>query len=374
MRVRECPKTPSQHKTKNMEHKSSMHVNIAQGNSEAHNKREEKLDYVYEDLTKNNESWELSTISNRLNHIKEHCLKQSGRKLQKNAEPIREAVVNIKSTTTMTDLIYLSERLKKELKIEVFQIHIHRDEGKSRDELNNHAHLVIDWQDKDKGTTLKFNKQGLSEMQNIVSEMLDMERGKTSDKKHLMALQYKNEQEALKLAELKLKTAELSTKLENLTKDTGEVSNRLEATKTELSNEVDKFAKAKDLNNSIESNAKTFIEKSFFGIDVEKTTENISELLAANAQFKKDNTILKNEVGVLNREISELRDVKQELNAVKHLVAISILNNRYKLNGFNEWQKEKIINDTQIQNFINTNNKAFERRAAELTRDPSKGL
>ena len=347
-------------------------MDVVRGNSEAHNKREEKLDYVHEDLTKNNESWEKDKISDRLQAIKSLCVEKSGRKLQKNAEPIREAVVNIKPNTTMVDLRYLSERLKEELKIEAFQIHIHRDEGygRKKEELNWHAHIVFDIQDKEKGTTLKFNKYDLSKMQDIVAEMLVMERGKTSSKKHLNSLQYKNEQEALKLAELQLKTAELSTKLESLTKYTGEVSNRLEATKTELSNEVDKFAKAKDLNNSIESNAKTFIEKSFFGIDVEKTTENISELLAANAQFKKDNTILKNEVGVLNREISELRDVKQELNAVKHLVAISILNNRYKLNGFNEWQKEKIINDTQIQNFINTNNKAFERRAAELTKDP----
>jgi hypothetical protein len=355
-------------------------MQAAQGHSEAHNKREQKLDYVYEDLTKNNESWEKDKISDRMKEIKSLCVEKSGRKLQKNATPVREAVVNIKSTTSMDDLKRMAERLKKEHKIDAFQIHIHRDEGKSREELNNHAHILFDIQDKDKGTTLKFNKLDLSEIQTIVSESLEMERGANSSKKHLSSLQYKNEQEALKLAELKLKTAELSTKLENLTKDTGEVSNRLEATKTELSNEVDKFAKAKDLNNSIESNAKTFIEKSFFGVDVEKTTENISELLAANAQFKKDNTILKNEVGVLKTQISELRDVKAELNAVKHLVAVSLLNNKYKLNGFNDWQQEK-IKDSVIQNFISINDNRFERRAAELRRDPgitkdptSKGL
>lgn len=335
-----------------MEHKSSMHVNIAQGNSEAHNKREEKLDYVYEDLTKNNESWELSTISNRINHIKEHCLKQSGRKLQKNAEPIREAVVNIKSTTTMTDLRYLSERLKKELKIEVFQIHIHRDEGKSRDELNNHAHLVIDWQDKDKGTTLKFNKQGLSEMQNIVSEMLDMERGKTSDKKHLMALQYKNEQEALKLAELKLKTTELSTKLENLTKNTSEVSSRLEATKIELSNEVDKFAKMKDVNNSIEISAKDMIVSSWGIINMEKTTENITQLIKENSLMKGQNQSLKarfdnvmDERSTLIRENSQMKAQIMDLTKFKEIAAKAILQPR-----FNKSFKEEYIKSLRLDN------------------------
>lgn len=239
-----------------MEHKSSMHMQAAQGHSEAHNKREQKLDYVYEDLSKNNESWEKDKISDRMKEIKSLCVEKSGRKLQKNAEPIREAVVNIKSNTTMDDLKRMAERLKKEHKIDAFQIHIHRDEGKSREELNNHAHILFDIQDKDKGTTLKFNKLDLSEIQTIVSEELEMERGANSSKKHLNSLQYKNEQEELKLAELKRKTAELSAKLESITKDTGEKSNRLESLKIDLKNEVDKFAKMTNFNNGIEKKCK----------------------------------------------------------------------------------------------------------------------
>lgn len=353
---------------------ASIHMDVVRGNSEAHNKREEKLDYVHEDLTKNNESWEKDKISDRLQAIKSLCVEKSGRKLQKNAEPIREAVVNIKPNTTMVDLRYLSERLKEELKIEAFQIHIHRDEGygRKKEELNWHAHIVFDIQDKEKGTTLKFNKFDLSKMQDIVAEMLVMERGKTSDKKHLNALQYKNQQEALKLAELALKTAELSTKLESLTKYTGEVSNRLEATKTELSNEVDKFVKAKDLNNGIESNARTFIEKGFLGVvDVEKTTENISELLAANAQFKKDNTILKNEVGTLRSQISELRDVKTELGGLKSILAMSLLNQKYGVNYFPAEVKERIKADATIQSMYSMHEKTYER-GASITKDQSK--
>jgi aromatic ring-cleaving dioxygenase len=110
----------------------------------------------------------------------------------------------------------LTDRLKTELKIEAIQIHIHRDEGKSRTELNHHAHIVFDWQDKEKGTTIKFNKQGLSEMQNIVSEVLDMERGVTSDKKHLKSLQFKNQQESEKLSVLMAKTAGLENNIKEL--------------------------------------------------------------------------------------------------------------------------------------------------------------
>jgi ABC-type enterochelin transport system substrate-binding protein len=221
-----------------------------------------------------NSSWEQSKISDRLKEIKAHCIDKSGRKLQKNAEPIREAVVNIKSTTTMADLRRLSDTLQKELKIEAFQIHIHRDEGKSRNELNHHAHIVFDWQDKDKGTTIKFNKQGLSQMQNIVSDVLKMERGVTSDKTHLKALQYKNQQEAEKLAFLMAKTAELNTKRTDLSKDIGKDIERLGAIKDEQNKELEKLEKLQGQNQNIETNAKAYIDTNIIGIvNKEKTAD-----------------------------------------------------------------------------------------------------
>jgi len=328
-----------------MEHKSSIHVNVVQNNSEAHNKREEKLDYVYEDLSKNNESWEQSKISDRLQAIKDHCLEKSGRKLQKNAEPIREAVVNIKSTTTMVDLRRLSDELQKELKIEAFQIHIHRDEGKSREELNHHAHILFDWQDKDKGTTLKFDKQGLSRMQNIVADVLDMERGVTSDKKHLKALQFKNQQEAEKLAFLMNKTAELSTKSTDLSKGISKDIEHLGAIKDEQNKELEKLAKLQGLNQDIETNAKAYIETNMLGIvNKEKTTENIAQLISNKSHLEASNTSLKKENGQLvsqnynlQRDVSHL---KNELTKFKEIAAKAILQPRFKKS-----YKEEFINE-----------------------------
>lgn len=51
----------------------------------------------------------------------------------------------------------------------------------------------------------------MAEMQTITAEVLGMERGKSSEKKHLTAQQYKAEAEAQRAEQLKEQVAELST-------------------------------------------------------------------------------------------------------------------------------------------------------------------
>ena len=352
----------------------------AQGHSEVHNKREQKLDYVYEDLSKNNESWEKDKISDRLQAIKSLCVEKSGRKLQKNAEPIREAVVKIKSTTSMDDLKRLSDRLKKELKLDAFQIHIHRDEGKSREELNNHAHILFDIQDKDKGTTLKFDKQGLSQMQDIVAEVLEMERGETSSKRHLKAMQYKNQQEALKLAELELKIAELSKQLENITKDTQENLKSLESLKTDKNLEFEKFAKIKDFNSVLENGAKGVIVESWMGINVEKTTANVAQLISMNTTMKRDIVSLKERIDDKNREIRSLetenRTLKtnvQELAKFKEISAKAILKPKYNM-SYGDKYIEDLRLDKDFDRIYKKVEADYKNPTPEVKQEKTKGF
>lgn len=359
--------------------KSSIHVNVVQNHSEAHNKREEKLDYVYEDLSKNNESWEQTKISDRLQAIKDHCLEKSGRKLQKNAEPIREAVVNIKPTTTMSDLRRLSDALKNELKIEAFQIHIHRDEGKSREELNHHAHIVFDWQDKDKGTTIKFNKQGLSQMQNITADVLDMERGVTSDKKHLKALQYKNQQEAEKLAYLMAKTAELSTKNANLSNNTSGAIDRLGAIKEEQNKELEKLRNLQGLNHKIETDAKAYISTNMVGIvNKEKTIENIARLLSENSALKSTNLSIKTDLGrlesdkyTLQRENHQLKSNTKELAKFKEVAAKAILQPRFNKSFTEEFIKSLRL-DSDFDKIYRQSENNYLNPPKEIKQDQNK--
>jgi hypothetical protein len=197
-----------------MAKQTSVNVQPVKGGSEEHNKREKELDYVRKDLSHLNQYWESDTQANRLATIKELAKAKTGRTMQAKATPIREGVVVIQESTTMEDLHRLADAYRDRLGIEVFQIAIHRDEGhKGSKEWkpNLHAHLVFDWTDHSTGKSVKLNRQKMAEMQTITAEVLGMERGQSSEKKHLTAQQFKAAAEAQRAEQLKEQVAELST-------------------------------------------------------------------------------------------------------------------------------------------------------------------
>ena len=197
-----------------MAKQTSINVQPVKGGSEEHNKRKKHLDYVRKDLSHLNEYWECDTQANRLANIKALYQSKTGQKMQAKATPIREGVVVIQDSTTMADLHRLADAYRDRLGVEVFQIAIHRDEGhKGSKEWkpNLHAHLVFDWTDHNTGKSVKLNRQKMAEMQTITAEVLGMERGKSSEKKHLTAQQYKAEAETQRAEQLEEQVAELST-------------------------------------------------------------------------------------------------------------------------------------------------------------------
>jgi len=187
-----------------MKQQTSIHVQPVKGGSEQHNKREKELDYIRPELSHLNEYWEKDTQTDRLENIKSRYLKSTGQKMQAKATPIREAVVVIKSETTMEDLKRLSDAYLQRFGIDTFQIAIHKDEGYPKGEWkpNLHAHLVFDWTDQETGKSLKLKRQDMVEMQTITAEVLQMDRGVSSDKQHLTAQQYKSFAEEAKLRRL----------------------------------------------------------------------------------------------------------------------------------------------------------------------------
>ena len=187
-----------------MKQQTSIHVQPVKGGSEQHNKREKELDYIRPELSHLNEYWEKDTQTDRLENIKSRYLKSTGQKIQSKATPIREAVVVIKSETTMEDLKRLSDAYRQRFGIDTFQIAIHKDEGYPKGEWkpNLHAHLVFDWTNQKTGKSLKLNRQDMVEMQTITAEVLQMDRGVSSDKQHLTAQQYKSFAEEAKLKQL----------------------------------------------------------------------------------------------------------------------------------------------------------------------------
>ena len=194
--------------------KASIHIkpcNIAQ--SEAHNRRDKEylksLDpkkiYIRLDLTSENETYISpgmggKTLQGYLNMLRDMVKEKTGRAMQeedvkykdkngkthsrRGSSPLREGVVVIKETTTMKDLLKFTDNVQKRWGIDAIQIHIHRDEGHYEDvdrrmgwKPNLHAHIVWDWMDHSTGKSRKLNVKDMSQMQDLLAEVLEMQRG-----------------------------------------------------------------------------------------------------------------------------------------------------------------------------------------------------
>ena len=273
--------------------KASVHVkpcNIAQ--SELHNRRDpeyiKKLDpntlYVRLDLTKHNASYvapEMQGVSlqQHLESIRAMVKQKTGRAMQEKevkypgkngkmitrqgASPIRESVVVIEKDTKLKDLLRFTKEVEKKWGIKALQVHIHRDEGHCEvpgDEKtwvpNYHAHIIWDWMDHSIGKSIKLNADDMSEMQDMVAEALDMERGQKKSETgldHLEREQFiklKLEKEKKQLEEEKRKAQSEKDKAEKKAQEAKEEAKKAVAEKDEAEK---KAQKAKTALSSAES-------------------------------------------------------------------------------------------------------------------------
>jgi hypothetical protein len=194
--------------------KASEHIkpcNIAQ--CERHNRRDADYIaslnparlYIRTELTRDNETYVAPdmvgiTLQQHYDNLKALVKEKTGRAMQekdveytdkkgvkrvrKGSSPIREGVVNIKPDTTMDDLLQYAERVHERWGIRAIQIHMHKDEGhyenpedKSTWQPNLHAHIIWDWIDHATGKSYKLNAEDMSEIQDMVAETVDMQRG-----------------------------------------------------------------------------------------------------------------------------------------------------------------------------------------------------
>ena len=109
-------------------------------------------------------------------------------RVRKGSSPIREGVVNIKPDTKMDDLLNYVNRVHERWGIRAIQIHMHRDEGhyenpedKSTWKPNLHVHIIWDWIDHQTGKSFKLKAEDMSQIQDMVAETLEMERGKRKE-------------------------------------------------------------------------------------------------------------------------------------------------------------------------------------------------
>lgn len=310
---------------------TSIHFQAVKGGSEEHNKRTKKLDYVHHELSSQNDYWESDTQEARLAFVTANAKAKTGRKMQAKATPIREAVVVISQETTMDDLKKLAKRFNDRFGIDVFQIAIHKDEGyrKGKDglKLNLHAHLVADWTDHQSGKSLKLNRNDMSEMQTICAEVLGMERGKSSEKLHLSAIQYKIAAEEQRAEAIESKTRGLGIIQKNLSND---ISDLLVEVKTK-SKECDRLAlSAKNMGRILELNTEEAKKKALIN---ERLSEEGKSLREEKERLRNDILGLTTQKEEIGNEAESLADVVQaarsdlfHLNAQKIAVSGEILN------------------------------------------------
>ena len=310
---------------------TSIHFQAVKGGSEEHNKRTKKLDYVHKERSSMNEYWERDTQEARLAFVTQNAKAKTGRKMQAKATPIREAVVVIEDTTTMDDLKKLAKRFNDRFGIDVFQIAIHRDEGyrKGKDglKLNLHAHMVADWTDHATGKSLKLNRNDMAEMQTICAEVLGMERGKSSEKQHLSAIQYKIAAEEQRAEDIESKTRGLGIIQKNLSND---ISDLLVEVKTK-SKECDRLAlSAKNMGRILALNTEEAKKKALIN---ERLSEEGKSLREEKERLRNDILGLTTQKEEIGNEAESLANIVQaarsdlfHLNAQKIAVSGEILN------------------------------------------------
>ena len=245
--------------------KASIHIkpcNIAQ--SEAHNRRDKEylkslnpaMIYIDTFLTPYNKSYvspelEFTSLQEYYDSLKAMVKEKTGRAMQekdveytdkngrkrvrKGSSPLREGVAIIEEGTTLEDLKRFTASVQERWGIRAIQIHIHRDEGHYGENErgrkiwvpNYHAHIVWDWMDHTTGKSHKLSEKDMSEMQDMLADMLKMERGQKKSETGLEHLEreefvlkkLKDEQKAVKG-----KTEALESEIKRLDFDEEELS------------------------------------------------------------------------------------------------------------------------------------------------------
>lgn len=326
--------------------KTSINFKVVKSDSETHNFRKKTFDYIRKDLSSKNEYWMEQKIADRIQKIEAYCKEKSGRKLQKNAIPVREAVVVIKEDTTMLELQNLAKRLEEELNIRVFQIAIHKDEGHTDKDTkewkpNYHAHLVADWQDLKTGKTLKHQSFHYSKMQDLTAECLNMERGVSGSRGRLEAIEFKIQQkeEDLKVLEERydlMKSEMVSKNSEELVVKENDF---LGFKKIKTDKTIENYEKAFRTYKSTILKNKT---------DLESKSKQITELNTNVIDLQKQVHLFKNKNAViLTNPTVFANEKKKYLDSVINIVEREIKFSRFRNPHLDRTDRQKLISEME---------------------------
>lgn len=252
-------------------------------NSESHNRRTRKFDHVRTDLTPLNESLMLIdySLQKELANIRREVKAKTKRKLQSNAIPIKEGVIVIKEDTTIEDVRRFCDACEKRWGIIPLHIHIHKDEGhwKGKEWIPNlHAHIVWRMYNRE-GRNCRIRDTDCAEMQDIAAQVLGMERGKPSTKKHLQSLEYKIKQLEQHIEDMQYELTDLRQERADVTKQVVELKSKADKLAKENEERTRKNAESEVKSRwqlrltEISDTAKGILER-FSDLDNKKRAEN----------------------------------------------------------------------------------------------------
>lgn len=319
---------------------TSIHIEPCNiGSSERHNLRSKELDYIRPELSHLNESWTGQEIAPCLENIKTRYKATTGQNMQKKATPIREGVVVIQQSTSMQQLQEYAKRLQERWGIKTIQIHTHKDEGYSPEDKpgewkpNLHAHMIFDWTD-ESGKSLKLKKQDMAEMQTMLAECLNMDRGVSSDRKHLNSIQYKAMKEAERVIELENRAEraeKITAHLPELEEEYREALEQYDTAKDSLDQAAQHLQELKkDIRNAeLKKNASKAgkailgaITRTFSSKEVESMREEINSLKNENKAIKQETSkelarTQSNVTRLIEQKEKDISELKGELEMVQ---------------------------------------------------------
>lgn len=319
---------------------TSIHIEPCNiGSSERHNLRSKELSYIRPELSHLNESWTGQEIAPCMDNIKTRYKATTGQNMQKKATPIREGVVVIEPGTSMQQLKNFADKLNERWGIKTIQIHTHKDEGYTPEDKpgewkpNLHAHMIFDWTD-DAGRSLKLKKQDLAEMQTMLAKSLSMERGVSSDRKHLNSIQYKAMKEAERVMELESRAErakQITSHLPELEEDYREALEQYDTARNNLDQAAQHLQELKgDIRNAELKKSATKAGKAIFGA-IERTfsSKEVEGLRKEINNLKRENNAQKEQyyrdIKITNenysreerRKESEISELKNELKEIQ---------------------------------------------------------
>lgn len=291
---------------------SSIHIEAGKGGYFAHNSREAPtINSVFSDeenfcSCSKNKAFEVYRAE--LEKRSAAYSNRTRQQLQKKTVTHLSAIVNFNKEHTPNDIKKICDHLENKLDTKVIQYAMHRDEGKSADDKNYHAHIEFMGLDRDGNSVRrKLDKKMLSTLQDDVAILLAMERGKNYAKarekrpKRLDTYEYK--EHAKKLGEEQSKATNLKRALtasvvildKSLTPT--EAGKAIISIKSKVDQEqIDEIAKKWEAVPSVEYNFR-------------ETQKQISALEALDAEQKK-------ELHRLNTEINKIK-AEDELKLLK---------------------------------------------------------